>query len=227
VWASIVVGFLLLNCANQQVFAGEAGKINRVGVASFLGHTFHGQRTGTTAFTNSEYDSDVGDWRIDESTAGYLQAKLAARPFSVEPFNVSTEMAEQLYKHPMNIKPAVSAASQQGYDFVILLLARYDPGSKIFNGNYGLYERSFLGNSHRSMYVEFLIRVFDARTGKQVGVSTGYITSGHPINDVLWREGYGSFSDDEKRAMKELLEENIKRQIDSALTPQLLNKLGT
>lgn len=219
----VFVGVLvsLGGCVNTRISDAEVRGLGRVGVVSLLGDTFHGIYIGTTVFNNSGYDADVADWQIDPDTAEYVQAKLEKDGIRAEILQTQPAQREIFYRGGRNAEPdygaICQAASEQNYATVVVIARSRSEDEPEFKPGYGLQMRSLLGLSRRYPYAEFVIRVFDVKTEKQLAVGIGPPIEMNSSNALHWKSHFDEYSPQEKLAIKAGIEDHIRHQIDREL----------
>ena len=139
--ALVILMLSALVWSSLQVTDAGATHINRVGVVSLLGDTFHAEHTGLTAFNQRSYDVEVPEWQIDQDVTEYLVAKLTSANLSAGSVNIEPNRVKDFYRlWPLQQKRRMDSskfnqlftlASAQGYDTLVVMIPTFEPELKM------------------------------------------------------------------------------------------------
>ena len=165
----------------------QVKSIQQVGVVSMLGNTFHGLEITNTGLRGAHYDADVVDWRLDDTIADYVRHRLTADGLSAKRLDILPKGTEDFYSTPLvsndyifiqgyaSQEPRYAELCQlalaQGDDTLVVVGRTLNPHDSLHMLGYGIIDQHLIGRPHRNVYANFVIRVFDTRTGSQRAVA--------------------------------------------------------
>lgn len=222
---------LLGGCVSSRISDAARNGLGRTGVISLLGDTFHGSYSGTTVFNDRSYDANVASWSIDQDTSEYVRAELVAKGIRAEDLIVSPAAREAFHgddkgefygadgKVQSNYDELCRTALRQGYDTLVIITGaqvanQYGPPLK---PGYGLFVRAVLGITSRFPYAQFMIRVVDLKTEKQLARVLSQATEARPSETIPWKDDFEGYSAEEQVALKSAVESHIRREVDRML----------
>ena len=166
--AATLAGCSALNFKHP-VAAEDLSKIKRIGVVSSLGDTFYGDSIGTTVFNNEHFTAALPEWGVSAyATAKKLEALKASNRYEAAELNLS----EVGLKNPLIKENRLvwEAPRKQGFDKLLVLAASVSDNMRLFNPDFGLYQRSLLlTETWRCAYVGYVVSVYDVSTQKSIG----------------------------------------------------------
>jgi hypothetical protein len=221
---------LLGGCVSSRISDAARNGLGRTGVVSLLGDTFHGLYSGTV-FNNRSYDADVASWSIDQDTAEYVRAELVAKGIQAEDLNIGPAARQAFHRDDegefygadrtvqSNYDELCRAALRQGYDTLVIITGtelanQYGPPLK---PGYGLFERSFLGITNSFPYAQFVIRVIELKTERQLARKVSYATAARPNETIPWKSRFAEYSPQQQLALRSAIESHIRGEVDRML----------
>lgn len=223
-FAAAVLAAVLGGCATpdvkRPVAREEAARIKKIGVASFLGDTVYGISVGTTAFSNAEFSAAVPDWKVDSYAVSQALAILGRDGrFAATALNRSSYSEDQLAADKGKL--LWDLAASQGIDTLVILSASVSDRFQVFKPGYGIFERAFLGISHRCLYAAYQVDVYDVaarkRSAWQWGGDDDTPCQADSEQRLPFKPKFEAYSDTEQQAMREGIEARIAESLDSAL----------
>jgi len=194
-------------------------RLPNVGVASFLGNTFHGVHIGTTVFNNEFFDANVSDWNIDSMTADFLVKTLTDAGVHVSPLTPPPDVLGSLYRKDTFVDyPALYAlAAQQHLDTLIFVARIPDTGGRDIQASYGIFERTLLGLAHIEAFARLFVGIVDVKAQKVLAVSPATPFSGARSKDLQWKASFDAYSPEEKERLKQAVEMRIRAEVAQRL----------
>jgi hypothetical protein len=201
-----VLTAFLAGCAGT-VSKEELARINRAGVVSMLGSTFHGISIGTTVFNNEYFSSEVPEWQVDDITVENALSMLrASNRFKSAAFDRSRVNLAG-FKFRAEEKALWDEVRRQGFDTLIVLEPQRSDNAPFFRPGYGLFERSIFRQGSRCVYAAYVVRVYEVPSGSLIGAKWGGGDS-EPCqigsdNDFPFRTSFDAYTEEEIRALRE------------------------
>jgi hypothetical protein len=221
---SLALAVALAGCSTldlkRPVAKEDLSRIKKIGVASFLGDTFYGISIGTTAFNNADFSAPVPDWKVDENAVSQAVTMLRrSGRFEVAPLDHGGYTAQQLMDDQG--KRLWELATSQGFDTLVILWPDVSENFRPFKPGYGLFERSFLGLSHRCLYAAYRVEVEDVARHTDLawewGGDEGVPCLAGSEERFDYKSKFDAYSDAEKQAMHEGIEARISETLAKAL----------
>lgn len=221
--------FALVSTARAAFMPGavpekELAGMERIGVVSAFGDTFHGVLIGTTVFQNKSYTVEVPDWKIDEYVRSEVMKALEAHG-QVKGVELPLDAAQvnALYEprkpEVLDDGKLIALAREQGWTHVLVLHRIHYDNAPFHQGGFGVFSRGMLGLKMQCAYALYMASVFRVDTGKNVAFRWGEPCLGGDTTLVA-KPAFDDYTADEKR----YIEEKIKLQLAQQL-PVLLSKL--
>lgn len=199
----------------------ELAGMERIGVVSAFGDTFHGILIGTTVFQNKNYTVEVPDWKIDEHVRSHVAKALEERG-RVKALDLALDAGQvnALYrdKKPdaLDESKLLELAKAQGWSHVLVLhRVRYD-NAPFHQGGFGVFSRSMFGAQVRCAYALYMASVYRVDTGKNLAFRWGEPCLGGD-QTLVAKPAFDDYTADEKRYIEESIKSQLARQLDTIL----------
>lgn len=214
----VSAGAILVACAGYGVRGPvptkAREKVHSIAVASTLGNTFRGSFSGTTVFTNKEYEADVRDWEVDKMLAQAAVAILSRNG------NVT---AQSLSPSPGSSRDAlIGAAKQLGADTLLVATPTTYDNQSDFPAGYGYHRKVFLGVDRPCVYSLFIVTAYNVESGRPLGLEWSFpISTGIPCyggaGQIPWKDDFSMFTPAEKERLRQAVLASVAVNVGTSL----------
>jgi hypothetical protein len=189
-------------------------QIKHLAVVSTIGDTVHGRLAGLMIFQNKSFDAEVAGWGLDETVANDLVAKLVAGG------KIDGQVAA-LFTSSAKKDEIIAEAKAKGFDSVLIVLPQANPQDQTIAPGITLLHRKALGLDRVHPCDVVAARLYRVSDEHQIGFATPDPCN-YAKNTKIWHDTWAEFSDDEKKATLEALQEFTVGQLRSALVKMKL-----
>jgi hypothetical protein len=188
---------------------GEARQIKRLAVVSKMGDTLHGRTVGFAVFQNKSFEASLPDWHIDATIAKDIVEQIVAGG------KIGGETIAWVASANKESE-LVHEAGEQGFDTVLVVLPEENVHDRALGSGVTLLHRKIPGVDKVHPCIVGAVRVFRVSDGKRIGAEVIDPCS-YARNTLVWHDTWDAYSDDEKQAALNALQNQSLERIRKAL----------
>jgi len=207
---------LLVGCAQmKQSEERRLTTVQRLGIVSLLGDTFHGTHIGITVFENVNFDVAVPAWRIDAHVEDVLARHVRGRHgLEAARIQLPAELRAKLLEpaNPLlgrDFSPLFAEARRQGFSTVLLVRSTAYQNDPLRKPGFGYFQRRSMVGVHGCAYGLYILGLYNAETADHYGWERGPLYCQGAAAAPTFKDRWEDYPVGEREMMREQVKERL------------------